>query len=87
MCDEDFDPSRCVSVPNPFGNRVGRRVTIGLAYSDIDFFKRIGDEIGLPAEHIMEIYLRNIVHTDYKIHIDIPPLQAGSVPAVVGDTL
>ena len=87
MCDDDFDINRCVSAPNPFAQRIGRKVTIGLAYSDIEYFECIGAEIGLSAEHIIEIYLRNIVHTGHKIHIDIPPLPVEMAAAAVGDTL
>ena len=87
MCDEDFDIKRCIAVPNPFADRLGKQVTLGLAYSDIEYFKRIGDKLGLCAEHVMEIYLRSIVHTGYEINIDIPRLDVDMAPAAIGDIL
>lgn len=87
MCDEKFDVSKYVSVPHPIAKLMGRTLTIGLAYTDIDYFKAIGDEIGLSPEQVIQIYLRNIVYTGYKAEIDLPPLQCEPAQAVVGESL
>ncbi|MBV6321082.1 hypothetical protein [Duganella violaceipulchra] len=87
MCDEELDVSKYVSVPHPIAKLMGRTLTIGLAHTDIDYFKVIGDEIGLSPEQVIQIYLRNIVYTGYKVEIDLPPLQREKAQAVVGESL
>lgn len=75
MCDDELDMSReIVSAAETERLRrlMGRKVTIGMAHSHLDYFKKIGDEYGMSAEHVMEIYLRHIVYTGYKVNIDLP---------------
>ncbi|MYN19750.1 hypothetical protein GTP81_23680 [Rugamonas sp. FT107W] len=87
MCDQELDVSKYESVPHPIAKLLGRTVTIGLAHSDIDYFKAIGDEIGLSLEQVMQIYLRNIVYTGYKVEIDMPNEQQEMPRAAVGESL
>ena len=85
MCDEELDMSRYVfsaSETERLRHLMGRQVTIGMAHSHIDHFKKLGEEYGLSAEHMMEIYLRHIVYTGYKVNIDMP-----KVAETVGDSL
>jgi len=76
------DYSDCEFVPHPLMKIWARKLTIGLVHSDIDYFKRIGDQYGLSPEHVMEIYLRHIVYTGYKVNIDMP-----KAAETVGDSL
>lgn len=85
MCDLDMDLSHCVTVPFPHPEKIGRKLTLGLSHGAIAYFKEIGDELGLPAERIMEIYLRNAAYTGYKIDIDIPNIDQKNHLAVTGD--
>jgi len=83
MCEEMKDDySDCEFVTPPWINELGRRVSIGLAYEHIDYFKKIGEEYGLSAERVMAMYLRHIVYTGYKVNIDMP-----KVAETVGDSL
>ena len=82
MDELDTDYSRCEFVPHPLAKIMCRQVTIGMAHSHIDYFKKIGNEYGLSAEHVMEIYLRHMVYSGYKVNIDLP-----KVAEPVGDSL
>jgi hypothetical protein len=75
MCDEELDVARCVAIPHPAAQIMGKEVKVGLAHTVIAYFQEIGDEIGLSAEHVMAIYLRHVADSGYKVAIDLPRLQ------------
>ncbi|MGV7209223.1 hypothetical protein ACLB1G_15355 [Oxalobacteraceae bacterium A2-2] len=79
MNEEDLDLSTCAAVPHPVAKIMGRPVHIGLANSVIDYFDRIGAEVGLPAERVMELYLRHMAYTGYRLSIDMDDMKAGSI--------
>ncbi|HWW70934.1 MAG TPA: hypothetical protein VN089_13415 [Duganella sp.] len=72
MCDEDFDVKNCVVIDTPWVKAIGRDVQLKLAHRVIEYFGRIGDGLGLPPEHVMEIYLRHIADTGIHIPIHMP---------------
>lgn len=86
MCDEELDLSQCVFLPFPHPEKIGRKLTLGLSHGAIAYFKEIGDDLGLPAERIMEIYLRHAADTGYKIDIDIPSISQKNRLAEVVDS-
>ncbi len=87
MCDEEIDISKCVPVPNPFVELLTREMTLRLPHETIDYFQKIGDDFGWPAERIITLYLRNIAYTGYKIPLDLPVLHAEQSTVAVGDSL
>lgn len=87
MCNDELDLSKSVPIDNHFVTQVGRQLTIGLSHDVIDHFRRIGEEVGLPPERVIETYLRHIAHTQYKVAIETPLSQDETEPAVVGNSL
>ena len=87
MCDEEFDVKNCVAVDAPWVNAIGRDVQLKLSHGVIEHFARIGYGLDLPAERIMEIYLRHIADTDFRIPIHMPADDDETEPAAVGDSL
>ena len=85
MCEQEFEVADTVTTPNPYAQLIGRELNIGLAHGVIDYFQRIGDEFGLPAEHVMEIYLRHMAYTNYKVAIDLPRNGRRESAAAVAD--
>ena len=86
MCDEELDLSQCVFLPFPHREKIGRKLTLGLSHGAIAYFKEIGDELGLSAERIMEIYLRHAAYTGYKVDIDLPKIDQENRLAVTVDS-
>jgi len=86
MCDLDKDLSHWVTVPFPHREKIGRKLTLGLSHGAIAYFKEIGDDLGLSAERIMEIYLRHAAYTGYKIDIDMPSLSEKNRAAKAADS-
>ncbi len=87
MCNDELDLSKCVPVANHFAEQIGREMTIGLAHDVIDYFKQIGDEVGLPPERMIETYLRHIARAKYKVTIDMPVADDETATTAVGDSL
>lgn len=59
-------------IPNPFSDKLCCDVSLNLPKSVVAYFAEIGQQTGWPAERIIEIYLRNIEFTGYKIPLDLP---------------
>lgn len=87
MCDEDFDINNWVVVDAPWVKAIGREVQLKLSHRVIEYFGRLGDEVGLPPEHVMEIYLRHIADNGVHIPIHTPALDAHPEATPVGDSL
>lgn len=87
MCEDEIDISRCVPVPNPFVELLTRELPLRLPNDTINYFQKIGDECGWPAHRIMELYLRNIAFTGYRIPLDLPVLHSEPATESVGDSL
>ena len=87
MCDEDFDMKNSIAVDAPWVNAIGRDVHLKLSHRVIEHFARIGHGLDLPAERVMEIYLRHIADTGFRIPIHMPTDDDEPEPAAVGDSL
>ena len=87
MCDENFDINKCVVVDAPWVKHIGRDVHLKLSHGVIEYFSKLGGELDLPPERVMEIYLRHIADTGFHIPIHVPVADEESEPAAVGDSL
>lgn len=86
MSDEDFDLKNCVLVDAPWVKGIGREVQLKLSHRVIAYFAGIGQGLDLPPERVMEIYLRHIADTGFKISIETP-VDEEIAPAAVGNSL
>ena len=87
MCNDELDLSKCVPVTNHFARQIGRELTIGLSHDAINYFKQIGDEVGLSPERVIETYLRHIARAKYKVAIEMPAADDEAERVAVGDSL
>jgi uncharacterized protein (DUF4415 family) len=53
--DYDFSKSR----KNPYAKQLKRQVTIRLDVASVDYFKRIGAEMGIPYQNLINLFLRD----------------------------
>jgi uncharacterized protein (DUF4415 family) len=51
----DFSKSR----KNPYANQLKRQITIRLDTAAIDYFKKMGAELGMPYQNLINLFLRD----------------------------
>ncbi|TLU85690.1 MAG: BrnA antitoxin family protein [Chlorobium sp.] len=63
---EEYDLSRMQRRKNPFAVKLKKPVTIRLGEDVVDYFKSLSDEMGLPYQSLINLYLRDCVSTHRK---------------------
>ena len=58
----DFSESK----KNPYSTQLKKQITIRLDEDSISYFKKISDEIGIPYQSLINLYLRDCAHTNRK---------------------
>jgi uncharacterized protein (DUF4415 family) len=59
----DFSASR----PNPYAKRLKKQVTIRLDVNSTDYFREQAEEIGLPYQSLINLYLADCVSNQRKL--------------------
>jgi predicted DNA binding CopG/RHH family protein len=59
----DFGASR----PNPYAKRLKKQITIRLDAHSIDYFKEQADEVGLPYQSLINLYLTDCATNKRKL--------------------
>jgi len=59
MMKKEYDLSKMKSRRNPYADKLKRQVTIRMAEDVIDYFKALGEEIGIPYQTLINMYLRD----------------------------
>lgn len=62
----DFSKGR----KNPYAAQLKKQVTIRLDEQSIDYFKSLSDEIGIPYQSLINLYLRDCAATRRKLALD-----------------
>ena len=62
---KDYDFSK--SVKNPYAKHLKKQVTLRLGVDVIDYFKALSDETGIPYQNLINLYLRDCVHSKKKL--------------------
>ncbi len=63
---------------NPYAKRLKRSVTIRLDESTIAYFKALAEELELPYQSLINLYLRDCVATERKLALDWRSARAGA---------
>ena len=67
MRDEyDFSNGR----PNPYAKALKRQVTIRLDPTTVDYFKDLSEEVGIPYQSLINLYLRDCVANGKKLDLN-----------------
>jgi uncharacterized protein (DUF4415 family) len=61
----DFSISR----PNPYACRLKKQITIRLDEDAIAYFKGISEEIGIPYQSLINLYLRDCAASHRKLNL------------------
>lgn len=58
---EEYDIKNLNPRKNPYSKRVKKTVTINIDQSNIDYFKSMSDECGVPYQTLINLYLSDCV--------------------------
>ena len=61
---KEYDFSK--SAPNPYTKRLKQQITIRLEKETIEYFKHLADEIDIPYQKLINLYLRNCAEKELK---------------------
>ncbi|HMV00993.1 MAG TPA: BrnA antitoxin family protein [Rhodocyclaceae bacterium] len=64
--DYDFSNAR----KNPYASQLKRQVTIRLDEESIGYFKALSEEVGIPYQSLINLYLRDCVTSHRKLNLD-----------------
>ena len=62
----DFSNAR----KNPYASRLKKQVTIRLDEESIDYFKSLSEEVGIPYQSLINLYLRDCATSHRKLNIN-----------------
>lgn len=65
----EYDLDRMKSRRNPYAKRLKKQLTIRMGVDIIAHFKRMAEETGIPYQNLINLYLRDCVQADRKLHM------------------
>lgn len=66
---EEYDIDKLNPRPNPYAKELKKQVTIKIAPSVIDYFKSEAQEIGIPYQTLINLYLADCVKSKRKLEL------------------
>ena len=64
---EEYDFSNAKK--NPYASQLKKQVTIRLDEDAINYFKSVSDEVGIPYQSLINLYLRDCVASNRKLNL------------------
>ena len=64
---KEYDFSR--SRKNPYAKSLKRQITIRIETEIIDYFKKLAEDSGVPYQNLINLYLRDCVHSHRKLSL------------------
>ena len=68
----DFSKAR----KNPYAKRLKKQVTIRLDEPTLDYFKNLGERVGMPYQTLINMYLRDCAETRKELRLQWRPTNA-----------
>ncbi len=62
----EYDFSKMKSRKNPYASKLKKLVTIRMGQEVIDYFKAMSEEMGIPYQSLINLYLRDCVAKNRK---------------------
>ena len=67
----EYDLTKMKSRRNPYAKRLKKQLTIRMGLDIIEHFKRMAEETGIPYQNLINLYLRDCVQADRKLHLKL----------------
>ena len=58
------------SVQNPYLKKLKKQMTIRLEEEVVDYFKHLSEEVGIPYQSLINLYLRDCMQSQKKLSLD-----------------
>jgi len=58
---------------NPYAKRLKKQVTIRLEEATIDYFKSLAEDVGVPDQTLINLYLRDCAASKRRLSIEWKP--------------
>ena len=68
---KNYDFSK--SVKNPYAKSINKQITIRLDQDTIEYFKNMSEELGIPYQNLINLYLRDCVGINRKLNLKWAP--------------
>lgn len=65
----EYDIEKLNPRKNPYSNRLKKQITINIDISTIDFFKNLSEDMGIPYQTLINMYLNDCVKNNRKPNI------------------
>jgi uncharacterized protein (DUF4415 family) len=65
----EYDLTKMKSRGNPYSKRLKKQLTIRMGLDIIEHFKRMAEETGIPYQNLINLYLRECVQSQRKLHL------------------
>jgi predicted DNA binding CopG/RHH family protein len=67
---EHYDFDRMKGEKNPYIGRLKQRVTIRLDKASVEYFKSMAEELGIPYQNLINLYLRDCMVSRRKLRLE-----------------
>jgi predicted DNA binding CopG/RHH family protein len=64
---EEYDFSKAKK--NPYASQFKKQITIRLDEEAIEYFKLVSDEVGIPYQSLINLYLRDCAASNRKLNL------------------
>jgi uncharacterized protein (DUF4415 family) len=67
--EETWDLAKMKSRPNPYAKQLKKQVTLRISPDVLDYFKKMGEETGVPYQSLINLYLQDCVANQRSLHM------------------
>ncbi|MDP2915737.1 MAG: BrnA antitoxin family protein [Candidatus Aminicenantes bacterium] len=64
-----YDFAKMKGEKNPYIKQLKQPITIRLDRESVSYFKAMADELGMPYQHLINLYLRDCALNQKKLHL------------------
>ena len=64
---KEYDFSK--GIKNPYINKLKKQITIRIDEDSIDYFRKISNDVGIPYQNLINMYLRDCTHSNKKLSL------------------
>jgi len=65
---KEYDFSK--SKKNPYAKKLKKQITIRLEEETIEYFKHLAEDVGMPYQNLINLYLRDCAHEHKKLKLN-----------------
>jgi uncharacterized protein (DUF4415 family) len=66
---KDYDLSKMKSRRNPYAKQLKKQVSLRIRPDVIEYFKDMAEEVGVPYQSIINLYLQDCVQSHRKLNL------------------